>query len=93
LNKLSGRLFTFEKVDKLMAIIRPKRNYAQEPVSLRVRCRHCGQAMPKHLVNNRGVCIDCEEPSQKHSFSRSIVNVAAVKSAIRRGEHFNGNVL
>jgi hypothetical protein len=71
----------------------PKRDFGKNPVdtTLTPRCSVCKRTVPKHYLNLREVCFDCEEP-RAIAMSRSVVNLAAIKSDIRRGKHNNGQV-
>lgn len=55
-------------------------------------CRLCGERVPRHLLAD-GVCYDCTEPAAPVALSRSVVDMAALRSSHRRGEHSNGSVL
>lgn len=59
---------------------------------LNPECRLCHHPTPLHMLNSQGVCYDCQTPVSSIAMSRSLVNVAAVKSAIKRGEHYNGGL-
>lgn len=63
-------------------------------VRLNPECSLCHQPTPLHMLSS-GVCYDCQTPvtaSTPIVLSRSLVNVAAMKSAIKRGEHSAGGL-
>lgn len=63
-----------------------------------VRCRRCGHATPPNCASARGVCLDCQYGAMskmqlaRMPGSASKVNLAKVKSAVRRGENPTGGI-